>query len=93
MFAVCNLISTLVSLYIWILLASVVLSWLVAFGVVNTWNPFVRRIGEFLERLTEPLLAPIRSVIPPIAGIDISPVILIVAIYFVRDLLLDVLCF
>ena len=93
MFAVCRLISTVVSLYIWILLASVVLSWLVAFGVVNTWNPFVRRIGEFLERVTEPLLAPIRSVIPPIAGIDISPVILIIAIYFVRDLLLDVLCF
>jgi len=93
MFALCNLISTIVSLYIWILLASVVLSWLVAFGVVNTWNPFVRRIGAFLEQLTEPLLAPIRSVITPIAGIDISPVILIIVIYFVRDLLLDALCF
>lgn len=93
MFAVCRLIDTVVSIYIWILLASVVLSWLVAFGVVNTYSPFVRRVGEFLERLTEPLLAPIRGVIPPIAGIDISPVILIVAIYFVRDLLLDALCF
>lgn len=93
MFAVCNLINTVVSIYIWILLASVVLSWLVTFGVVDTYNPFVRRIGEFLERVTEPLLAPIRSVIPPIAGLDISPVILIIAIYFVRDLLLDAFCF
>ncbi len=93
MFAVCNLVDTLVRIYIWLLIASVVLSWLVAFGVINTYHPVVRRIGEFLERITEPLLGPIRQVIPPIAGLDVSPIVLILALYFVRDLLFDLLCF
>ena len=93
MLALCNLVDTIVRIYIWLLIASVVLSWLVAFGVVNTYNCFVRQIGEFLERITEPLLAPIRQVIPPIAGLDISPIILIIGLYFVRDLLVELLCF
>ncbi len=93
MLALCNLVDTIVRIYIWLLIASVVLSWLVAFGVVNTYNRFVRQIGEFLERITEPLLAPIRQVIPPIAGLDISPIILIIGLYFVRDLLVELLCF
>ncbi len=92
MLALCNLVDTIVRIYIWLLIASVVLSWLVAFGVVNTYNRFVRQIGEFLERITEPLLAPIRQVIPPIAGLDISPIILIIGLYFVRDLLVELLC-
>jgi YggT family protein len=81
------LISTLIQLYIWILIASAVLSWLVAFNVVNPHNNVVRTIGEALYRLTEPALRPIRSVLPSLGGLDISPVILIIILLFVQRLL------
>ena len=71
-------------LYIWILIAAAVLSWLVAFNVVNTRNPVVATIGEFLYRITEPLLRPIRNALPAMGGIDISPIILILIIIFLR---------
>jgi len=71
-------------LYIWILIAAAVLSWLVAFNVVNTRNPVVAGVGDFLYRITEPLLRPIRSMLPNLGGIDISPVILILIIIFIR---------
>ncbi|HMR29724.1 MAG TPA: YggT family protein [Geminicoccaceae bacterium] len=86
MYAVYNLLNTVISIYIWILIASVVLSWLVAFNVINSRNRVVYTIGDFLHRLTEPLLRPIRNVLPNMGGLDISPVILILALYFVRDL-------
>jgi YggT family protein len=81
------LISTLIQLYIWILIANAVLSWLVAFNVVNPHNNVVRTIGEALYRLTEPALRPIRQVIPSIGGLDISPVILIILLLFLQRLL------
>jgi YggT family protein len=84
--ALSNLIQTVIGIYIWILIAWVVLSWLVNFNVVNARNPVVHTIGDFLNRLTEPLLRPIRSVIPSMGGLDISPVVLILALWFVRDL-------
>ena len=71
------LIDTIITLYIWILIASAILSWLVAFNVVNARNPVVANIGEFLYRITEPALRPIRAILPNLGGIDISPVILI----------------
>jgi YggT family protein len=71
-------------LYIWILIASAILSWLVAFNVVNTRNPVVASVGEFLYRITEPALRPIRNMMPSLGGIDISPVILILVIIFIR---------
>ena len=71
-------------LYVWILIAAAVLSWLVAFNVVNTRNPVVASIGEFLYRITEPLLRPIRNALPNLGGIDISPVVLILIIIFLR---------
>ena len=86
MIALTNLLNTVISIYIWLLIAWVVLSWLVAFNVINTRNQIVYRIGEFLNRITEPALRPIRNVLPNFGGIDISPVILILALYFVRDL-------
>jgi YggT family protein len=81
------LISTLIQLYIWILIASAVLSWLVAFNVVNPHNNVVRTIGEALYRLTEPALRPIRNVLPSLGGLDISPVILIILLIFIQRLL------
>src|SRR5215207_9324416 len=74
-------------LYIYILIAAAVLSWLIAFNVVNTRNPVVASIGDFLYRVTEPVLRPIRSVLPNLGGIDISPVILILGLLFLRNLI------
>ena len=71
-------------LYVWLLIAAAVLSWLVAFNVVNTRNQVVATIGQFLYSITEPLLRPIRNVLPNMSGIDISPVILILIIIFIR---------
>ena len=67
------------------LIASAVLSWLVAFNVVNTRNPIVANLGEFLYRITEPALRPIRSMLPNLGGIDVSPVILIIGLLFLKQ--------
>lgn len=90
-YALLNLISTLITIYIWLLIAQAVLSWLLAFGVVNRYNRVVTSVGDFLWRITEPLLRPIRSVLPDLGGIDISPVILILLLYFLRDLMFEYL--
>ena len=77
-----------IDLYIWVVIASAILSWLVAFNVVNTNNRVVLTIGDMLYRLTEPALGPIRSILPNLGGIDISPVILILLLLFIRDVVL-----
>jgi YggT family protein len=76
------LIHTVINIYFWIILASVILSWLVAFNIINRSNPFVRQLGMTLERLTEPLLRPIRRFLPDLGGIDISPIILLIGLQF-----------
>jgi YggT family protein len=81
------LITTIIDLYIWILIASAVLSWLVVFNVVNTRNPIVNSVGDFLYRVTEPALRPIRGIMPNLGGIDISPVILIIGLLFLKQLI------
>jgi len=58
------------------------MSWLVAFGIVNRSNPYVRQVGSALERLTEPLLRPIRRFLPDLGGIDISPIVLLIGLQF-----------
>ncbi len=91
MYAILNLFNTLISIYIWLLIASVVLSWLIAFNVISTGNPVVYQIRDFLYRITEPALRPIRNLLPNLGGIDISPMVLILALYFVRDLAFEIL--
>jgi len=81
------LVDTVIRLYIWIVIASAILSWLVALNVVNPRNRFVQIAGDFLHRLTEPALRPIRRVLPLISGIDLSPVVLILLLAFARRLL------
>ncbi len=81
------LIDTVLELYIWVIIASVVLSWLIAFNVINTRNSFVYQIGDFLNRATEPALRPLRGFLPNLGGIDIAPVVLILLLVFVRRLL------
>src|SRR3954452_6017479 len=88
MSAVFWLIDTIIDIYIWLLIAQAILSWLLAFGVVNRWNRGVAVISDFLYRVTEPLLRPIRSFLPNFGGVDISPVILILLLMFLRRLIL-----
>ena len=85
--AVLDVILLVLQIYVWLLIASAVLSWLVAFNVVNTRNQFVAQVGEFLYRITEPVLRPIRSIMPNLGGIDISPVILILIIFFIQNVI------
>lgn len=82
-----QLIDTLLWLYTWVLIGSVVMSWLLAFGVINTHNQLVSTIGDFLFRITEPALNPIRRLVPNFGGLDISPILLIFLIYFTRGVL------
>ena len=85
--AVLWLIDTIIDIYIWLLIAQAVLSWLLAFGVVNRYNRGVAVIGDFLYRVTEPALRPIRNFLPNFGGVDISPVILILILMFLRRLI------
>jgi YggT family protein len=74
----------LLEFFIWLLIAQAIMSWLLAFNVVNYRNQVVRTIWEFLARITEPLLRPIRRILPSFGGIDLSPLVLILIIYFVQ---------
>ena len=87
MISVAILIDKVIDIYTWIVIASAIMSWLVAFGVVNTRNQFIRMVVDVLYRVTEPLLRPIRRMLPHLGGIDISPVILLLALFFLRSLL------
>lgn len=80
----------LINLYTYIVIAVVIVSWLMAFGVINAYNPMVRSIWQALNAVTEPLLAPIRNAMPNLGGIDISPVILLLACYFFQGLIQNV---
>ena len=82
------LILTLIRIYIYVLIAAAVLSWLIAFNVVNSHNPTVRMIWDLFYRLTEPALRPIRTVLPNLGGIDVSPVILIIGLMFLEYVVL-----
>ncbi len=77
-----------IQLYIWVIIASAILSWLIAFNVVNTSNRFVYSVADMLYRVTEPALRPIRSILPDLGGIDISPVILILFLLFIINVVL-----
>ncbi len=79
------LILTVINLYIWVVIISVILSWLTAFNVINTHNRFIYLIGDFLYRATEPALRPIRSILPNLGGLDLSPLVLILGLYFLEQ--------
>ena len=84
------LIVSIIDLYFWVVIISAVLSWLIAFNVANPHNPIVARIWDVLTRLTEPALAPIRRILPNLGGIDISPVILLLLLGFLRRLVVEI---
>ena len=86
--ALLDVILIALQLYVWLLIAAAVVSWLIAFNVVNTRNQVVAMLADFLYRITEPALRPIRNVMPNLGGIDISPVILILIIYFAQQVII-----
>ena len=83
------LISQITELFIWLLIVQAIMSWLINFGIINTQSNFVNMIGTFLYKITEPLLKPIRKLLPEFGGVDISPVILIMLLIFFRNLLFE----
>jgi YggT family protein len=87
MLSLLMLIDKVIDIYSWVVIASAIMSWLVAFGVINVRNQFIRVVVDLLYRLTEPVLRPIRRVLPNLGGVDISPVILLLGLIFVQSLL------
>lgn len=83
------LISQIIEIFIWLLIVQAILSWLIAFGIINTSSNLVNLVGNFLYRVTEPLLKPIRSILPELGGVDVSPLILIIVLIFFRNLLFE----
>ncbi len=81
------LLHTILDIYKWCLIIWVVLSWLIQFNVLNTYNKFVFTVNDVLYRITEPALRPIRRVVPNLGGVDLSPVVLILLIWFAQDLM------
>ncbi len=90
MYALINLILTVIQLYIYVLIASAIFSWLIAFNVLNTHNRFVYMVSDFLYRITEPALRPIRRFVPLLGGVDISPVVLILLLVFLQNLIIEI---
>jgi YggT family protein len=87
MLALFQTIDLALSIYTWIIIASAVFSWLYAFNVVNSNNQFVGMVAEFLYKATEPALRPIRRVMPDLGGLDLSPIVLLLLIFFIRSLM------
>jgi len=82
------LISAIISLYVWVVIIGVVLSWLMMFGIINSRNDFVQGVSRFCYQLTEPALQRIRRYIKPINGLDLSPIVLLLGLEFVRNCVL-----
>jgi YggT family protein len=91
MVSVLTLISQLIEIYIWIIIISAILSWLQAFDVINFHNRYVQLIGRSLYQLTEPVYVQIRRVIPIMGGLDLSPIIVILGLSFLRNLMWEML--
>lgn len=81
-------ISSLLGIYVFVLIAAAVFSWLYAFGVVNARNQAVNMIGQFLYAVTEPVLRPIRRILPNMGGIDLSPVVVVIIIWFLQGVII-----
>ena len=80
-----NLLDIIVNLYMWCFIISAIMSWLIAFNVINTGNRLIYMVGDTLYRLTEPMLRPIRNLLPNFGGIDFSPLIAILILLFLKD--------
>ncbi len=90
MYSLIVLITQIISLYTWVIIIGAVLSWLIAFNVINTQNRFVYTVVDITYRITEPALRPLRRILPDLGGIDISPVVLLLLLFFVQNLLWEI---
>ncbi|HTG64650.1 MAG TPA: YggT family protein [Sphingomicrobium sp.] len=86
LYALFGIIDMILQVLVWVIIAQVIISWLVAFNVINTQSNFVRTVLDVLDRLTAPLYRPIRKILPDFGGIDFSPIVLILAIQILRKL-------
>ena len=87
MIALFRTIDLVLEIYMWLIIASAIFSWLYAFNVVNPRNQFVAAIGNFLYQATEPVLRPIRRFIPDLGSIDVSPIVLLLLIFFLQRII------
>jgi YggT family protein len=85
--ALLDVVLLILNLYVWVIIASAILSWLIAFDIVNLRNQFVAAVANVLHQLTEPLLTPIRRYMPSLGAIDISPIILLLLIFFLQRII------
>ena len=88
MLALLQIVDLLLSVLMWIIIVQAILSWLVAFNVINTYNDFVRQLLYALDRITEPLYRPVRKIMPDFGALDLSPMVVLLIIYIIRTILL-----
>jgi YggT family protein len=88
-YTIFQILYVVLDLYVWVLIISAILSWLIAFNVINTHNRFIYTVTDMLYRLTEPVLRPIRNVLPNLGGLDLSPIVVILIIMFAQRLLVN----
>ncbi|WP_423065746.1 YggT family protein [Devosia sp. CN2-171] len=86
-FAILQTLSFILNIVWWIFLIMIIMSWLISFNVINTRNQFVNSVWRVLNQITEPILKPIRRIIPPVGGLDLSPLIVFVVIFFLQNLI------
>lgn len=85
-----NLLNLILTIYVWIIIAQVIISWLIAFEVINTRNPQARNLVNLLNRATDPVFKPLRKYIPPIGGIDLTPIVVIIGIYILQSIIFNI---
>ena len=85
--AVLDIILLILDLYRWVLIAMIIMSWLISFNVINTRNGFVEGLWRVLNQLTEPVLRPIRRILPNMSGLDLSPIVAFIAIFFIQQVI------
>lgn len=88
MFVLLQIVDLLLSILMWIIIIQAIMSWLIAFNVINTYNDFVRQFLYALDRITEPLYRPIRRIMPDFGALDLSPMVVLLIIYILRNILL-----
>ena len=88
-FAILQTLAYILEIVQWVFIIMIIMSWLISFNVINTRNQFVASVWRILNQITEPILRPIRRFIPPMGGLDLSPLVVFVIIFFLKNLLLS----
>ena len=86
-YALLRTLSLILNLVWWVFLIMIIMSWLISFNVINTRNQFVANVWRIINQITDPILRPIRRIIPPLGGLDLSPIIVFIIIFFLQQLI------